>query len=436
MMAASRSRARWLKFLGPKLGLAKALRSLAVDPDDFDLHHVFPVVTSLPGLLGDPREFEPRAGGAAITLEGAINRAMGELLERYASFAYEGANPTVASYTEMIERGHRPVTLGYLIRFSPEQYRQKRFPYVELTKATRVDWVEGTNLLDGQPTYVPGQLVLFGSGQSSESVAPCFYATSSGCALATSVEEAVLKGILELIERDAVMIRWYARLAPPRLDVNPADLLPECIGSQAKALEIRLHDLTVDGEVPVAGATCIERTGRPCFFLLSAGCALDISTAASKALVEAGQGRPFIKSMAGNSPVPTEDAGFNDFDSNVRFFGEPSNAKYAEWFVQNPNLSARNVTTPLQAKTPVESLSILLDRCADMGITPIAFNLTTPELHDTGLFACRVFAPELAPLGIPSAPFLGHPRLARFIASSKAARIAATVPDWVPHPFP
>jgi Putative peptidoglycan binding domain/N-acetylmuramidase len=31
------------------------------------------------------------------------------------------------------------------------------------------------------------------------------------------------------------------------------------------ALEIRFYDMTVDGEVPVVGVTCIERTGRPCF---------------------------------------------------------------------------------------------------------------------------------------------------------------------------
>ena len=435
MMAPWRGQVRWLPFLGPKLGLAKALRSLAIDPDDFDLHQVFPVVTSLAGLLDDQGEFEPRAGGAAITLEGAINRAMGELLERYASFVYEGANRSVASYTEMIERGHRAVPFNYLIRFTPQQHRQKRFPYVEFTKATSVDWVEGVNLLDGEATFVPSQLILFDSRQS-ESLAPCFYATSSGCALATSVKEAVLKGIFELIERDAVMIRWYARLAPPRLNINPWDLLAECISSQARELEIRLHDLTVDGEVPVVGATCIERTERPCFFLLSAASALDISTAASKAFVEAGQGRPFIKSMAGKSVVPTEERGFNDFDSNVRFYGEPSNAKYVEWFVQNPTLSSRDCIAAQETKTPAESLKILLDRCTAKRITPIAFNLTTPEMYDTGLFACRVFAPELAPLGIPSAPFLGHPRLARFIASNNAAHPAAGIPDWIPHPFP
>ena len=66
-----------------------------------------------------------------------------------------------------------------------------------------------------------------------------------------------------------------------------------------------------------------------------------------------------------------------------------------------------------------KQLSALLDRCSTMGITPIAFDMTTPEMHDHDLFACRVFVPELVPLSIPSAPFLGHPRLARFIAAAE-----------------
>jgi ribosomal protein S12 methylthiotransferase accessory factor len=427
---------RWLRFLGPKLGLAKGLRYLAIDPDDFDLHHVIPVVTSLAKLLGHPDAFEPRAGGVGERLEDAINRAMGELLERYASFAYDGIDQTASSYTEIIKHGRRPVPLEYLLRFSPKQYRSPGFPYGEFTETTRLDWIEGTNLLDGCASYVPAQLVSLGYRPSSDLIPPCFYATSSGCAVATSVEEALLKGILELIERDAVMIRWYFRIPPPLLDINPKSLLAERLGSQAHALETRFHDLTVDGDVPVVGVTCIERTGRRCFFLLSAACALDVSTAARKALLEVGQGRPFVKSLAGKSEAAQEGAVFNDFDSNVRFYGDPSNSRYAEWFVQNTSLSTRPVATVPGAQRPEEGLRVLLDRCATMGFTPIAFDMTTPEMQDSGLFACKVFVPQLVPLGVPSAPFLGHPRLARFTASRSTESAALAIPDWVPHPFP
>ena len=427
---------QWLPFVGRKLGLAKGLSRLSVDPEDFELHHAIPATTSLGRLLGDARELEPRAGGAGLRLEDAINRAMGELLERYASLAYDGTGSVVCSHKMLLSRRYRAVPCGNLALFSRDQLATTGFAFTEFTEDTPVGWLEGTNLADGSPILVPGQLVSLGYVPHADEVAPCFYCTSSGSAVATSAEGALLAGLLESIERDAVMIHWYARIAPPMLDLNPADLLGKSLGMQSQGLEIRFHDMTVDGEVPVVGVTCIERTGRPCFFLLSAAAGLDTLTAARKALVEAGQGRPFIKFLANLGEAPRAGAVFNDFDLNIRFFAEPSNACYTEWFLQNASLSRRYFSAVEGVKDTAGLLSVLLDRCLTMAITPIAFDMTTPEMRDCGLFACRVFVPELVPLCVPSAPFLGHPRLARFIAAAERDGSAGCVPAWVPHPFP
>jgi ribosomal protein S12 methylthiotransferase accessory factor len=427
---------RWWPFVGPKLGLAKGLRSPAIDPDDFDLHHVFPTVTSLARLLGHQYALNPRAGGAGIALEEAIDRAMGELLERYASFAYDGASPMLLSYSELTKRSDRLVPLEYLRLFSPAQYRLRDFPFAQFAEETRIVWFEGINLLDGLPVYVPAKLISLGYSSPGEEMPPCFYPTSSGCAVATSLEEALVKGILELIERDAVMVHWYARLSPPLLDLDPADLLEGHAGLHREKLELNFHDLTVNGEIPVVSVTCLEKTGRPCFFLLSAAAALDVRTAARKALVEAGQGRPFLKLIVRMSEAPEEGASFDDFDSNLRFYAEPANARYLEWFLRNRSVSARKFGAIPATRNPRQTLEILLDWCVAMAVTPIAFDLTTPEMLDARLFACRVFVPELVPMCVPSAPFLGHPRLARSIASHKMDSPFPPVPDWVPHPFP
>ncbi len=428
--------ARWLPFVGPKLGLAKALYHLAMDPDDFDLHQVFPILTSVDRLLGHEHALDPRAGGAGIRLEDAMNRAMGELLERYAFFAYDGTSRLSLSYRELTEGGYRAVPFDRLVPFSQAQYRSESFPYAEFTETARVAWVEGINLLDGLPTFVPGQLVSLGYFHSADETPSYFYPTSSGCAVAESVEEALLKGLLELIERDAVMIRWYARMPPPRLDLDPSDLLGGPPGRQTDSLEVRFHDLTIDGEVPVVGVTCVERSGRPCFFILSAASALDVAAAARKALIEAGQGRPFVKSMAGTAAAPREGDEFRDFESNLRFYAEPANARYVEWFLQNENLSTRTFPAAPPPTDAMKSLTALLDRCADMAVTPIAFDMTTAEMRDSGLHACRVIAPELVPLCVPSAPFLGHARLAGHIARSAQQGTFESIPDWLPHPFP
>ena len=427
---------RWLPFVGRKLGMVKSLFDLTIDPDDFDLHHVFPTPTSLGSLLGRGGGFEARAGGVGIRLDDAIDRAMGELLERYASLAFDGGDRIVSSYAALRSEGRRVVPFETLVPFSREQRLAPGFPYAEFNEDTPIGWIEGINLIDGSPILMPGRLISFGYIPGRDEVSPCFYPTSSGCAAGASLAGALLSGLLESIERDAIMVRWYARLAPPLLEIEAADLLGASLGLQTDGLEVRFHDLTVDGDVPVVGVTCVERTGRPCFFLLSAATGLDVRTAARKALLEAGQGRPFIKMLVNVSPAPGRDAAFNDFDTNLRFFAEPTNAKYVEWFFRNKAVSERRYPPMPDASDAAARLRALLQRCAAMSLTPIAFDMTTPEMEDHGLSACRVFVPELVQLCIPSAPFLGHPRLARFIAAAKREGRAESIPGWVPHPFP
>ena len=153
---------QWLPFVGRKLGLAKGLTRLSVDPEDIELHHVFPITTSLGRLLSDSREFEPRAGGAGIRLGDAINRAMGELLERYASLAYNGTNRIVSSQRALLSRGLMVVPFEALSLFSREQLLTPGFAHAEFTEDTPVGWFEGTDLVSGSSIYVPGQLVSLG----------------------------------------------------------------------------------------------------------------------------------------------------------------------------------------------------------------------------------------------------------------------------------
>ena len=427
---------QWLPFIGERLGFVKRLSALSIDPDDFDLHHVFPATTSLGRLVDETTEFEPRAGGAGVGLNEAVNRAMGELLERYSAFAFESIGAVVSSYRQMERNNLRVVPIEFLKPFSQNQTDTPGFPFTQFTEDSPIAWLEGVNLASGSPTYVPGQLISLRYAPGPDEVSSCFYTTSSGCALSTSVEGALVSGLLECIERDAVMIRWYARLAPPILNFDAAELLGKPLRLQTKGLEIRFHDMTVDGEVPIVGVTCIERSGRPCCFLLSAAAAPDTVAAARKALNEAGQGRPFIKLLANQEQAPPPSHIFNDFDSNLRFFGELSNLRYADWFLQNSSISTRRFPALPKTQNPVDLCRLLLDRCTTMGITPIAFDLTTPELRDHGLFVCRVFVPELVPLCIPFAPFLGHGRLANYIDKTQREGSAASIPEWVPHPFP
>ena len=52
---------------------------------------------------------------------------------------------------------------------------------------------------------------------------PTFHADSNGCAAGNTLEEAIVQGFLELVERDAYAIWWYNRLQRPEVDLGQFD---------------------------------------------------------------------------------------------------------------------------------------------------------------------------------------------------------------------
>jgi thiazole/oxazole-forming peptide maturase SagD family component len=99
--------------------------------------------------------------------------------------------------------------------FSEAQYRQSQLPAAThdhmpppapFDPSAEIEWSPVWSLRDGRFKYLPTSLVYFfyrGPGQTS--------ADSNGCAAGNTLEEAIVQGFLELIERDAYGIWWYNR---------------------------------------------------------------------------------------------------------------------------------------------------------------------------------------------------------------------------------
>lgn len=115
-----------------------------------------------------------------------------------------------------------------------------------------------------QVRYVPTALLYFGFRGPGQ---PCCRADSNGLAAGQTMEEAILQGLLELIERDAVALWWYNRTRHAAVDVATFDdayleavfAHYDRIGRDAWVL-----DLTSDVSVPVFGALSSRRgPGKP-----------------------------------------------------------------------------------------------------------------------------------------------------------------------------
>jgi oxazoline/thiazoline synthase len=84
--------------------------------------------------------------------------------------------------------------------------------------SVKVDWTPVWSLRDHRFKYLPTSLLYFFYGGPH-----AFHADSNGCAAGNTVEEAIVQGFLELVERDAYAIWWYNRSPRAEVDLDQFD---------------------------------------------------------------------------------------------------------------------------------------------------------------------------------------------------------------------
>jgi ribosomal protein S12 methylthiotransferase accessory factor len=85
-------------------------------------------------------------------------------------------------------------------------------------KDAEIEWSPVWSLRDGRFKHLPTSLLYFAYRGSAG-----FQADSNGCAAGNTVEEAIVQGFLELVERDAYALWWYNRVPRPEVDLAKFD---------------------------------------------------------------------------------------------------------------------------------------------------------------------------------------------------------------------
>ena len=87
-----------------------------------------------------------------------------------------------------------------------------------LDPVAEIDWSPVWSLSRGRHRFLPTSL-LYGMTPEQRGDSD-FVADSNGCAAGNTLEEAILQGFFELVERDAFAIWWYNRLRLPEVDLE------------------------------------------------------------------------------------------------------------------------------------------------------------------------------------------------------------------------
>jgi ribosomal protein S12 methylthiotransferase accessory factor len=422
--------------VSPLVGIVRSVVRTMHLPDEAPLPNQACEVASSRRTLGAPTvEY---GCGAHPQLDQARAAAIGEALERYSATFVPSEAVRIGTAREL---GSAVVPPERFSLFHPAQHADPRFRFVAFEETTRAHFVEGVSLATGAPALLPAQLVYL--QPPLPPLARIGYATSSGLACAPTWPEAVLCGLLELVERDAVMLAWNNRISLPLLDWTGDDRLETLAAEFFEPTGLRFSVL--DGsrflDVPVAIGVVHGPPHSQASLAVGAGCMAQIGDAWLKALSESfGVYRWLgVTAAADRGRRPLEPKAVQTFDDHMLYYARAEQAQLASFLDASSHRTHVSDVRPLEGSTPRAVIDAVVERLQSHDITPYAVDVTSPDVRSLGLSVARVIAPELCPLDVShTARFLGGRRLYTAACDAGLASSPLELADINPnpHPFP
>lgn len=370
-----------------------------------------------PGVGRTAPDDRVNGGGAAFDdLPRARFIAIAEAAERYAGMGVTEQEVRLATARELAGQCLEPERYP---RCSARELAHPQCPVTAFVPDRPVRWLRGVDLATGAATWVPA--IMACSGLRGQDPGERFTVPiSTGNCVHSDPIEAVLGGLCEVIERDAVAVAWLQQLPLPRLaEADHSPRLAELVEwHRRRFVRVHLFDATLNLGVPtvlcVLAADHDPRAAR----LVGAGTGRTLGRAAEKALIEATGLRAGLHAATG--PVPAGPEAFRQLADGARYMGLPSRAHAFDFLLEDSG--PRTARTTWTARTPQQpgglptdpaaALAAIIARLDDAGMRAVAVDRTTSELAGVGLTAVCVVVPDLQPFSPhPLAQFTAHPRL-------------------------
>jgi oxazoline/thiazoline synthase len=336
-----------------------------------------------------------RSGGKGTHADQARASALAESLERY-SGVFDGTEPRRrASFADLGPAAIHPNTcMGY----SDRQYQEREVHNRRDHKAhwvperfredAEIDWTPLWSLTASATRYLPTSYCYFGYRSNDPQFAR---ADSNGCAAGSVMEEAVLQGFFELVERDAVAIWWYNRLRRPAVDLESADPYVSELRRHYEQLrrEMWVLDVTSDFRLPAFAAISRRVDKAEEDIIYGFGAHLDPAVALVRALTELNQSLEAVPAATGPERARTYRGG----EDAVRWWRSVRTSD-ALYLAPDPEVPPRGLRDFANAASGdlYQDIVFCTRLAAERGIEILVLDQTRP---DVGLPVVRVVAPGL-----------------------------------------
>lgn len=384
--------------------------------------------------------------GRSISYAASEITAIMEGLERYCGLMPRGKRTVVRDcYANLAPHALDPTTAG---THTDEQYALPNFPFQPFDPQREMNWVWGYSFQQERPILVPEKMAYYSMGFGEGIV----FETSNGCALGGSLEEAIFYGILEVVERDAFLLTWYARLPLPRLDpatVNDRELLLLIDRLQTVTnYDLYLFDATMENGIPSVWTIAKNRGKEGLHLVCAAGAHPDPIRAVKSAIYETAamlqtltdkyeaNRNKYLRMLDDSSRV-------KKMDDHAMLYSLPEAAERLSFLLDDsrPMVSfAERFPNRSKHLDLTDDLRDLLHVFDKLNLDVIVVDQTTPEVSRNDLSCVRVLIPGMLPMTF------GH-HLTRITGLDRVLQVPVTLGyakeplrveelNPYPHPFP
>ena len=318
-------------------------------------------------------------GGKGITKDHAKASAMMEGFERYSAERHESDETTIASLDEISSLGDyiNPESLNL-----PKDFKKQNLDSMKL------EWSLVKDMISDKEYFIPTNAIYHPYVNNNDCTS-LFKSNTNGLASGNILEEAILHGIFEVIERDAWSIfeLTHKNYAQIDLDSIESDIVNETIDKfESNGIKIKLMDFTADINVPTIAASADDTVTKDAGLLtLGMGTHLDPEVAILRALTEVAQSRATQINGAREDTVRADfarEAGYERMKRINKYYFRQEDEKISLSSIEN------KATTSI-----TKDLEIVKEELMANDIDKILYyDLTRPELD---VSVVRVIIPEM-----------------------------------------
>ena len=236
-----------------------------------------------------------------------------------------------------------------------------------------LEWVGAYDLLNGEEIFVSANAV-YHPYDAPGRCQKLFLSNTNGLASGNVIEEAILHGLLEVIERDAISTAQFTRNLGKEIVLTEADgYLYELAGKFKEAeIELKVWLVPSDTGIPtVIAVTDDVKLKDPALLVMGAGSHLKPEIAVARAITEAAQSR--VVQIQG----AREDTDREGFIRSVGY--DRLKRLNGFWFEEGEKISISEVQDK-SGKSPAENIALILEKLRRFAERVLVVDLSREEV--------------------------------------------------------